>query len=187
MVRPGVHTSLVSIVRPGIHMSAMSVVIPGIHMSAVTIVMPCILMISTMTPWTRKAIRTLPSPVVLSAINATVAVSRPSSIRMSVNSVTLSIQSSVNSIALSIQMFVNSITLSIQPFVNSITLSIQPFVRTVLGHSRGKHYCYQQNTCTDNCFFHSDFLLFNELDFRAMYWLRRMKIELVYKDVERTV
>ena len=49
-------------------------------------------MVAAMTPWIRKASRTLPSPMVLSAINATVAVSVPLSIYMVVNAITFSIQ-----------------------------------------------------------------------------------------------
>jgi hypothetical protein len=100
--------------------------------------------------------------MVLSAIQAMVATSTPPSILM----------------------FVNSITLSILAPVNSIALSIPSFGGTVLGHGRGKQCCHQYNTCTDYYFFHNDFLLFSELDFRPMYWLRRIKIHLVYKNME---
>jgi hypothetical protein len=127
-----------------------------------------------MTPWIRKAIRTLPSPMVLSAINATVV------------TLTLAVKLCIGTVAVSTHAFTISIAIPTYLFFNPISLSIHPFGRIVLGHDRGKHYCYQQDTCTGNYFFHSDFLLFN-LDFRAMYWLRRMKIELVYKDMGRLV
>ena len=162
-------------VRPGVHMSLISIVKPGTHMSVVTIVIPCIHMIAAMTLWIRKASRTLPSQMVRSAINATVA------------TLTLAVKICIGTIAISTRAFTVSIAIPTYLFFNPISLSIHPFGRTVLGHGRGKHYCYQQNTCTGNYFFHSNFLLFNELDFRAMYWLRRMKIELVYKDMERFI
>jgi hypothetical protein len=93
----------------------------------------------------------------------------------------------VTALTLAVKLCIGMVAITTQAFTSSIALSIQPFVRAVLSHGRGKHYCYQQNTCANNYFFHSNSLLFNELDFRAMYGLRRMKIELVYKDVERTV
>jgi hypothetical protein len=80
-----------------------------------------------------------------------------------------------------------SVSLSIYMFVDSIILSIQPFVRSVLGHRRRKHDCYQQNTCPCNYFFHCDFLLFSDLEFRAICRLRRVEIELVYKNKKRRV
>jgi hypothetical protein len=132
-------------------------------------------MIATMTLWIPKASRTLPSPMVRSAINPTVA------------TLTLAVKLCIVTVAISTHAFTISNAIPTYLFCNPVSLSIHPFGRIVLGHGRGKHYCYQKDTCTGNYFFHSDFLLFNELDFRAMYWLRRMKVELVYKDVERLV
>jgi len=135
----GVHMSLMSIVKPGIHMSAMPVVISWIYMSLMSIVTTCIHMIAAMPPWIRKSSRTWPSPKVFSPINATVAISFPSSVYL---------------------------------LVNSIALSIQTSIRTVLGHCRGNHYCYQQNTCTGNYFFHSNSLLFQWIEFSSDVWIK---------------
>jgi len=79
-----------------------------------------------------------------------------------------SVETSLNPVSSSIQLPVDLVALSIQILVNSITLFVQPFSPAVLGHGWGKHCCYQKNTCADNYFFHGDFLLVNELDFRAL-------------------
>ena len=54
-------------------MSMLPNIIPGIHVSAMPIVIPEIHLIATVTPWLGVAGQTLPLPMVLPAINATIA------------------------------------------------------------------------------------------------------------------
>jgi hypothetical protein len=95
------------------------------------IVIPEIHLIATVTPWLGVAGQTLPFPMVLPAINATIA------------TLVSAVPSPVGPVVLPTHAFVIWIAFSIHAFVNPITLSIHPVSWTVLGHGRGKHYCYQ--------------------------------------------